>query len=75
MNAHDEERMKLLLKQAIPPIGNTESARDLWPAMVRRLDAPPAPVPVPWFDWALAGSLAVFACAFPAAIPVFFYYF
>ncbi len=72
MNAHDDEQMKLLLKQAIPPLEDTESARDLWPAMVRRLDAPPAPVP--WFDWALAGSLAVFAFAFPAAIPVFFYY-
>jgi hypothetical protein len=72
MTTQDEERMKSLLKQAMPPIGNTGPGRDLWPAMRRRLDAQPAPVP--WFDWALAGSLAVFAFAFPAAIPVFFYY-
>jgi hypothetical protein len=64
--------MKQLLKQALPPLGNNEPARDLWPAMLRRIDARPAAVP--WFDWALAGGLAAFALAFPASIPVFLYY-
>lgn len=72
MNAHDEERIKQLLQNALPPVGNVESQRDLWPAMLRRLDA--QPLSVPWFDWALAGGLAVFALTLPASIPVFLYY-
>jgi hypothetical protein len=40
--------------------------------MLQRLDAQPAAPP--WFDWALACGLAVFAVVFPAAIPVFLYY-
>jgi hypothetical protein len=72
MNAHEEDRMQQLLKKALPPVGNAVPERDLWPAMLLRLDAqPPAP---PWFDWALAGGLAVFAVVFPASIPVFLYY-
>ena len=51
MNAHDEERMKQLLRQAMPPVDQTEPARDLWPAVLRRLGAQPAAPP--WFDWAL----------------------
>ncbi len=85
MNAHDENRMKELLKQAVPPVAaDAEPERDLWPAVLRRLDkdAPVAintsPVRsrqwVPWFDWALAGGLLVFAVLFPATIPVFLYY-
>lgn len=70
MNAHDEERIKQLLRQALPPTGDSEPAHDLWPAMLQRLDAKPAP---PWFDWALAGGLAVCLAAFPAVIPVFLY--
>lgn len=72
MNGHEDEQMRALLKQALPPAGEAEPARDLWPAMQRRMEVrPTAP---PWFDWALAGGVAVFACAFPAAIPVMLYY-
>lgn len=72
MNTPDQERLLQLLKQAVPPVTQCEPRRDLWPAMQRRLQArPSAP---PWFDWALAGGLAVCACAFPAWIPVFLYY-
>jgi hypothetical protein len=85
MNAHDENRMKELLKQAVPPVAaDAEPERDLWPAMLRRLDEEPVPARhtslvramqwVPWFDWALVGGLAVFAISFPATIPVFLYY-
>jgi hypothetical protein len=72
MNAHDEERIKKLLKDSLPPIGDAEPPRDLWPQMLRRLDA--RTVSVPWFDWALAGGLAVFTLALPASIPVLLYY-
>ena len=73
MNAHDEDRIKQLLKQALPPIeGEPDPERDLWPAMLRRLDAEPAPLP--WFDWALLAGLLGLAAFFPASIPVFLYY-
>lgn len=72
MNAHDEERIDALLKHALALMGDAEPTRDLWPLMRLRLNARPAPAP--WFDWALAVGLAVFAVAFPASIPVFLYY-
>lgn len=64
-------RTEHLLRQAISPVRN-EPGHDLWPAMQRRLAA--RPVVPPWFDWALAGGLAVAVVAFPAWIPVFLYY-
>ena len=64
--------MKQLLQEALPPMpGEQEPARDLWPAMLRRMDAKPA---TPWFDWALLAGLVGLAGLFPAAIPVFLYY-
>jgi len=80
MNAHDENRIKQLLKQALPPVeSHAEPERDLWPAVLRRLDedaaaAPRRTIAMPWFDWALLGGLVVFAVSFPATIPVFLYY-
>ncbi|HEX3893075.1 MAG TPA: hypothetical protein VHW46_10930 [Terracidiphilus sp.] len=72
MNAHDEERITQLLKDSLPPISDAGPQRDLWPYLLQRLCAQPtAP---PWFDWALAGGLAVFSVALPATIPVLLYY-
>ncbi len=72
MNTHDEDRMKHLLRQAMPPVDPTEPGRDLWPAVLRRLDAQPAAPP--WFDWALLGGLVAFAAFVPSSIPVLLYY-
>ena len=80
MNAHDEDRIKQLLQQALPPADPAaEPARDLWPSVLRRLDAhsaaaAPGPLRQNWFDWALLAGLIVFAASFPATIPVFLYY-
>jgi hypothetical protein len=89
MKKHDENRIKQLLQQALPPVDSaSEPARDLWPAVLRRLDEPETPlrasagsvphaVPpraVPWFDWALLAGIVLFAVSFPATIPVFLYY-
>jgi hypothetical protein len=77
MKAHDEDRIKQLLQQALPPVdARSEPARDLWPAVLRRLDAQPVPSRFcqPWLDWALLAGLVVLAAAFPASIPVFLYY-
>jgi len=78
MNTNDQDRMKKLLQQALPPIdgdpdsGRDDSGRDLWPAVLKRLDARPA-MP-PWFDWALLAGLVGAAALFPTAIPVLLYY-
>ena len=68
----NEKELQSLLKQEFPPLQNTELRRDLWPQMLGRLDA--QPFRVPWFDWALAGGVALVAVAFPAAVPVLLYY-
>ena len=78
MNVHDENGVKHLLRQALPPVeGNAGPERDLWPAMLRRLDnESAAPAFSGWaiFDGALLAGLVGLAAFFPAAIPVFLYY-
>ena len=77
MNANDQDRLRNLLKGALPPIiDETGPARDLWPAMLRRLNARPnARISAwAWFDLALLAGLAGAAVIFPSAIPVLLYY-
>jgi hypothetical protein len=79
MNKQEEGRIKQILRESLPPVDpEVEPARDLWPAVLRRIDADPAAAPgLPrqnWFDWALLAGLVVFAVSFPATIPVFLYY-
>lgn len=72
MNENEQDRMKKLLQQAMPRVeGEPEPGRDLWPAVLKRMDRRPA---APWFDWALLAGLGVCAAAFPAWIPVILYY-
>ena len=71
MNGNDQDRMKKLLRRALPPVEG-EPSRDLWPAVLKRLDV--APTRPPWFDWALMGGLVGLGAFFPAAIPLFLYY-
>jgi hypothetical protein len=72
-------RIELLLRKAIPPAGQDhQPPHDLWPALQARLSSEPplaaSVQSVPWFDWALAVCLALFALLFPAAVPVLLYY-
>jgi hypothetical protein len=67
----NERELKALLKQVLPPAQSTDLQRDLWPQMLRRLDA--QPLRVPWFDWALAAALAAALLLFPGAIPALLY--
>ena len=73
----DSIRITQFLRESLPPIGDsTEPARDLWPAMLRRMDEPAVhrAASIPWFDWALAGGLVAFAAIAPRTIPVILYY-
>jgi hypothetical protein len=74
---HETARVKKLLQSALPPIGDApELQRDLWPALLRRMDAQTSSrmASVPWFDWALGGALLAFAAVAPRTIPVILYY-
>lgn len=73
----DDERMKKLLQQALPRgDDDQETAPDLWPAMLRRLDTGQAESVSGWvwFDGALLVGLVGAAAVFPTAIPVLLYY-
>jgi sensor domain CHASE-containing protein len=75
MNEHDQERIKQLLRNSLPPISRRVEAElwcDLWPGVLKRLEATPAAVP--WFDWALLAAVAACLAFFPGAIPVLLYH-
>ncbi len=80
MTKQEENRVKQILRESLPPVDPAaEPSRDLWPAVLRRIDAGPAaaapgPTRQNWFDWALLAALVVFAVSFPATVPVFLYY-
>jgi hypothetical protein len=73
----EEDRVKKLLQTAMHRIGeHAEQDRDLWPAMLRRMneEGSRGMARVPWFDWALGGALLAFAAMAPRTIPVILYY-
>jgi len=71
MTEHDDRQIRDALKQSFPPV-KTELRKDLWPDVLRKLDA--RQVAVPWYDWALAGLSAVMFLAFPRLVLVFAYH-
>ena len=71
MIEHDDRQIREALRQSFPPV-NTELHRDLWPAVLRRLDA--RPVRVPWYDWALIGLSTSMFLFFPQLILVVAYH-
>ena len=77
MNDRQRERIEQLLKKSLPQMGDqtgVQLGRDLWSAMVRRLEAEARPLPVPWFDWALLAAVAAWLAFFPSTIPVLLYH-
>ena len=71
MTEHDDRQIRDSLKQSFPAV-NTELRRDLWPDVLRKLDA--RQVDVPWYDWALVGLSAAMFLAFPRLVLVFAYH-
>lgn len=59
------------LKQSFPPV-NTELQRDLWPAVLRKLDA--NQVRVPWYDWVLVGLTVAVLLFYPRLVLVLAYH-
>lgn len=67
----EEEEIRAVLQKAFPVV-DTELRRDLWPAMLRRMEKPAAGVP--WYDWALAGFLAGASVFFPKIVLLLAYH-
>jgi hypothetical protein len=89
MNQSEQERIAKLLKQSLPPVTDegAELSRDLWPAMLQRLQRPSAPgawfrqawlnqawFNQVWFDCALVAAAMAGLAFFPSAIPVLLYH-
>ena len=88
MNGKEQEReesagFREKLQSALPPLGNAEPRRDLWPLMRQRIAEGRKPlfsaaVPwlsrVPWFDWALLGLAGAALVVRPALIPALLYH-
>lgn len=72
MNEREVAEVKKLLQDALPPTRDSELHRDLWPAMLRRLDE--RPIRVPWWDWALLAGVITLFCLFPGTIPTLLYH-
>jgi hypothetical protein len=71
-NDEINKEMKELLKQAIPPVKDTELGRDLWQQMFERLSRQSPSIP--WFDWALAALAGAALLFFPGILPALFYH-
>lgn len=73
MNNENQDGMKKLLQTALRPVkGEPEPRRDLWPAVLKRLEEKQG-MP-PWYDWALLAGLVGMVAFFPTAIPVLLFY-
>ena len=71
MTELDERQMREALKQSFPPM-NAELGGDLWPEVLRRLDA--RPTRVPWYDWAMIALSVSLVLVFPRLILVVAYH-
>jgi hypothetical protein len=89
MKELEEARIAKLLKQSLPKVtgDGAQLGRDLWPAMLQRMQRSDAPARwfeqrwfnqtwfnQTWFDWALGAAVVVWLASFPSAIPVLLYH-
>jgi len=74
MTEREMDELKTLLKGAVPPVGETELRRDLWPEMRRRLEQGTVRVRMPWWDWALLAGASLLLLFFPGVIPALLYH-
>lgn len=65
MTGSGDKEIQRLLKEVIPSV-DRDLRRDLWPAMLRRLETPPTRLP--WYDWAVIAALGCWLVFFPEGI-------
>jgi len=74
---HDDELKQLgrVLRTSMPPIGDAELPRDLWPRMLERIEAGEASrFRFDLLDWIIAGLVAASVLIFPGLIRGLLYY-
>ena len=75
MNESYDQRIQNLLKASLPPAGHAELQRDLWPAMLQRIEsAGDRSARFAAWDWAIAGLVAASVVIFPGLIPGLLYH-
>ena len=72
MNEREMDEMKNLLKEVLPPARDAQQGRDLWPAVLERLAAPPRGMP--WWDWLLMAGASATILFVPGVIPALLYH-
>ena len=72
MKEREVDEMKKLLRNSLPAIQDAELQRDLWPAMLRRIDQ--QTTRVPWWDWALLAGMTAAIFLVPGIIPALLYH-
>ena len=72
MRQEEQDRLKRLLQQAIPPAGDSTPGRDLWPQMLQKMEQ--KSMEVHWFDWALAALLVIWVLFYPEGVLRFLYH-
>ena len=68
MHEYEEHEFRELLKRAMPPLVDAGAGRDLWPAMVRKLDTAPTLAVPAWWEWALLGLIPISLALFPKTV-------
>jgi hypothetical protein len=72
MNPPEIDGLKKLLRDSLSPSQCLELQRDLWPAMLHRLDQ--RAFHVPWWDWTLLAAVTAMLFFFPGMIPALLYH-
>lgn len=70
MDQHEDAKLKEFVRRGAAP-ADGELRRDLWPAMLRRMEQ--SERRVPWFDWALLGLVGASLLLAPQIIPMLLY--
>ena len=71
MTGQHDDRIRELLGSAMPPMGERQLDRDLWPRMLCMLDRQPRRQY--WFDVVLAALAAAWFLIYPEVIPAVLY--
>jgi hypothetical protein len=61
----DDDRVRQLLRSALPPPTESSLSGDLWPRVLRRIETPPA---WSWLDMSLAAMVAATLLMFPEGL-------
>jgi len=72
MSERGMDELKKVLKETLPPMGESVPPRDLWPLLLQRLAE--HPVRVPWWDWVLLAGVSAAFLFFPGVIPALLYH-